>query len=86
MAASSGDAEDALWKANDALAAQITRLEASALTEAEMVALRVILEQDSRTRWLWATARTWALWIAAVGAAVTLGMDALKSLLKRLIA
>ena len=50
-----------------------------------MAALRLLLEQDRRTRWLWTTASTWALWVTAVVAGMTVGLDALKTMLKRLL-
>ena len=77
---------DALWRANDALAAQITALEARELSHADVTALREMLEQDRRTRWLWSTARTWALWVTAVVVGITVGFDALRTVVKRLIA
>ena len=72
--------------ANNALAEKIEALEDRELQELEIKALRELLEQDRRTRWVWATARTWALWVAAVGAGLTVGYDALKTVAKRLIA
>ena len=47
--------------------------------------MKMLLEQDRRTRWLWSTARAWAVWIAAVVAGATVGLDTLKTILKRLI-
>lgn len=41
------------------------------LTEAERKALRELLEADRRVKWLWASARTIALWITAAAAAGT---------------
>ena len=55
-------------------------------SEDEAKALRLILERDARVQWLWATARTWAVWIAAVAAGATIGIDTLKTVLKRLLA
>ena len=86
MAVESNAAEDALWRANEVLAAQITRLEARELTQVEVDALREMLDQDKMMRRLWASARTWSLWIAAVVAGFTLGLDALKALLRKLLA
>jgi hypothetical protein len=56
------------------------------LTDSEMGELRSLLEQDRRTRWLWSTARTWALWVTAVVAGLTVGVDALKTIVKKLMA
>ena len=47
--------------------------------------IKMLLEQDRRTRWLWSSARAWAVWIAAVVAGATVGVDTLKALLKRLV-
>lgn len=55
------------------------------LLEHEAVNVRKLLEQDARTQWLWSTARTWLLFVAAAVTGVTLGLDALKTVLKRLI-
>ena len=55
------------------------------LLEHEIASVRKLLEQDARTQWLWSTARTWLLFVAAAVTGVTLGLDALKTVLKRLI-
>ena len=47
------------------------------LTEEELRAVRKIIQADDRARWLWASARTWAMWITAV----TVGIAAAKSFL-----
>ena len=65
---------------------RVDKIAATQLTAEDVQALRVIIEQDKRTRWLWSTARAWALWVSAVVAGATIGMDALKTALKRLIA
>jgi len=74
----------ALWKASDYLTKTVAELEARSFSESEMDTLREMLEQDRRTRWLWSTARAWALWITAVVAGLTVGLDALKAAIKRL--
>jgi hypothetical protein len=56
------------------------------LTDEELRAIRTLLEQDARTRWLWSTARTWLLFIAAAVTGLTLGLDALKAIARKLIA
>jgi hypothetical protein len=55
------------------------------LMEHETVSVRKLLEQDARTQWLWSTARTWLLFIAAAVTGVTLGINALRDVLKRLV-
>lgn len=55
------------------------------LTEVEIASVKKLLEQDARTQWLWSTARTWLLFIAAAVTGVTLGINALRDVLKRLI-
>jgi hypothetical protein len=74
-----------LWRAVDTLGKSIDRMEKGQLSADDLAAVRVLLEQDRRTRWLWTTARTWALWVTAVVAGLTIGLDALKTVLKRLI-
>ncbi len=64
----------------------LAKMKDAQLTEEDSKALREMLEQDRRTRWLWSTARAWAVWIAAVVAGYTIGLDALKAMLKRLVA
>lgn len=52
------------------------------LSEKEVYELRDLLERDKRARWLWASLRTWAIWIAAVLGGITLGWEALGKLLR----
>lgn len=47
------------------------------LSDRELRECRELLERDKFTQRLWSSARTWALWIAAVVGAVTLGMEAI---------
>ena len=39
------------------------------LTDDELIALRIMLEKERRTVWLWSTLRVWAGWIVAVAGA-----------------
>ncbi len=55
------------------------------LTEDERRRLRAMLEQDERWSWLRSTLRAWALAIAAVVTGVTLGLDALKAIARKLV-
>ena len=75
----------ALWAGLDGLTKVIDQVERNQLPPEDIAALRLLLEQDRRTRWLWTTARTWALWVTAVVAGMTVGLDALKTMLKRLL-
>lgn len=52
------------------------------LTDAEIEKLRKMLTSEERVQWAWATARTWATWIAAVGLGVTVGWDWVVRLVK----
>lgn len=54
------------------------------LTAAEIIALRELLESDRRWKWIVSSLKTWALWIAAVAAGWTVGIDALKAFVKSL--
>lgn len=56
----------------------------NALNAAEIVALREILESDRRWKWVVSGLKTWAVWIAAIIGAGTLGLEALKSAVKAL--
>ena len=55
------------------------------LTEDERRRLRAMLEQDERLSWLRSTLRAWALAIAAVVTGVTLGLDAIKAIARKLV-
>lgn len=54
------------------------------LTAAEIIALRELLESDRRWKWIVSSLKTLGLWITAVAAAATVGVDALKALVKSL--
>lgn len=47
------------------------------LTEAEIAEVRRIIESERRMRWLWASMRSLAVWIAAIVTGVTVGYQAL---------
>ena len=55
------------------------------LTDSEIRKIRDLLQSDSRARWLWETARVWAVWISAVVFGFTIGIDTLKKALSALI-
>lgn len=55
------------------------------LTADEAAAVRSMIERDKRVQWLWSSARTMAIWIAAVVAGATVGYDALRTMLKRIV-
>lgn len=59
-----------------------SRYSSGPLTEAECREIRRIIESDGRARWFWATARTWAVWVAAVVGGLTLGWDFVKKILR----
>lgn len=54
-------------------------------TEEELGKLRQIIEQDARTRWFWASLRTWVLAISSILALFTIGFDELRTILRRLV-
>jgi hypothetical protein len=54
------------------------------LSADEIAAVRELLERDRRVTWLWSTARTWAVWIAAVVGGVTIGWDTLAKIVRSL--
>jgi hypothetical protein len=78
--------DESVWRALDMLGDSIERLEKSLPTAKELEGIRKIVERDTRVEWIWSTARTWTLWIAAVVTGFTIGVDALKAVLKRLVA
>lgn len=55
------------------------------LTDDELIHVRQIMEADTRARWLWASIRTVAVWVAAVIAGTSLLLDSMASGLKHLI-
>mgnify|MGYP005995368963 CR=1 FL=1 len=55
------------------------------LTEQELSEIREIILADRRAKWLGATIRTWAIWIAAVVGGATVFWDAAERVLKTLV-
>lgn len=62
----------------------IDQQHAQQLTPAEILAVREMLEVRRRWQWIGASVKTWAVWITAVVAAWTVGIDVLKSFIKSL--
>ncbi len=54
------------------------------LTDEELKALRSIIKQDDRRKWLWASIRTKSVWFTAVAGGVTLFWDLVKQYLRDL--
>ena len=54
-------------------------------TKEEIEKIRTLIEQDARTRWFWASLRTWVLAISSILALFTVGFDGLRTILKRLV-
>jgi hypothetical protein len=52
------------------------------LTDAEIAELRKLIEDDKRMRWLWASMRFHASWIAATVAAIVAFRDDIGSLIR----
>lgn len=57
----------------------------SPLSDKEILELRQIIEADKRAKWLGATIRTWAIWLAAVIGGATVFWDAAERVLKAII-
>lgn len=55
------------------------------LTDAERARVRELLRAEERWAWLRSTIRAWALAIAAVVTGATIGIEALRGLLKKLM-
>ncbi len=55
------------------------------LSDEEIKKLRTIIEQDARAKWFWSSLRTWILAISSTIALLTVGLDGLKSIVKRLV-
>lgn len=65
---------------------KIESIEKRLPTEIELQAFRRLMEQDNRIKWFWSTARTWLLMISATVAFLTVGLDGIKSVLRKFIA
>ena len=55
------------------------------LTAEELKALREIIEADKRAKWLWATIRNIAVWVAAVIGGISLAWDGLVTMLRHMV-
>ena len=55
------------------------------LSDEELIEIRSIIESDKRAKWLWATARTWAIWMTAVIGGFTVFWDAAGRVLKAMV-
>lgn len=62
-----------------------SELSARLLTAEEVLKVRELIQQDARTRWFWSSLRTWVLAISATIALFTVGLDGLKSILRKLV-
>lgn len=65
---------------------KIENIEKRLPTEVELKAFRELMEQDNRIKWFWSTARTWLLMISATVAFLTVGLDGIRSVLRKFIA
>lgn len=54
------------------------------LTSVEIIALREILESNRRWKWVVSGLKTWAIWISALVAGSTVGLELLKTIVKTL--
>jgi argininosuccinate synthase len=81
-----GDAITALWKAYEELADAVHRVEQAQLDTDTVKAVKDLVERDRWMRRTGTMLKTASLTIAAVVAGFTVGLDAIKSVLKRLLA
>lgn len=56
------------------------------LSDEEVTKLRDLIERRDRIKWLWASIRTWAVFITSVIAAWAVGIDTLAAIVKALLA
>jgi hypothetical protein len=63
----------------------LDRLSGDTFTEDERRRLRLMLEEEERMVWLWATLRIWVSWLAAAVAGVWAITDLLPKLLRKFI-
>lgn len=52
------------------------------LTDEEIAELRATLQQNARVKWLWASIRTWLVWVSGISVAIIWFKDSLKAGLK----
>jgi hypothetical protein len=52
------------------------------LSAAEINAVRELLDNDKRARWLWASLRVWAIWVASFLGAWIIGWESLSKVVK----
>ena len=57
---------------------------AQQLSAGELLAVRELLESNRRWKWVVSSLKTWALWITAIAAGATVGIEALKTAIKAL--
>lgn len=55
------------------------------LTQTEIDELREMLEAERRAKWLWASLRTWSVWVAAVVGGATIFWESAGRLLKAMV-
>ena len=55
------------------------------LTDEELIEIRGIIEADKRAKWLWATIRTSAIWVAAVVTGFTVFWDTAGRILRTMV-
>jgi hypothetical protein len=65
---------------------RLNDLDKRLLTHDEIKGLKMLMEQDARARWFWASLRTWVLAISADIALLTVGYDGIRTILRRLVA
>lgn len=55
------------------------------LSDEELRAIRTLLEQDKRVKWLWTSLRTYGLWISGTVLGFSLGFETLKKIVQFLV-
>jgi argininosuccinate synthase len=80
-----GDAIGALWRAYEELADAVHRVEQAQLRPETVKSIEDLVERDRWMRRTGTMLKTASLTIAAVVAGFTVGLDALKGILKRLL-
>ncbi len=83
------DERQAVDKQFDYIARQLEAIEtrlSELPTKEEVARLRDLLESKKRKEWLWDTMKVWATWVAAILVGITMSWEALKKLVKVLVA
>lgn len=68
-----------------ALKERLEKVEKSSLSPEKLKEIDALIEYKNHTNWFWSSLRTWILAISSAIALLTIGLDGVKTILKRFI-